>query len=129
RRYLEGHRYCEGRVLDVGSGTGFLLDLCSIQPEWYLGVDVSDQMIEVARHKHPRYEFRKGNLERLGEVARPSYYDNALYLFGTYSYALDQKAALDQLAAVLRPGGRFFIMALSHRYPHRASYSVAQAGY
>lgn len=44
------------RTLDVGCGTGFALDCIKI--DRYLGVDISREMIEIARQKHPSCTFR-----------------------------------------------------------------------
>lgn len=127
-RYLDRHMYLDLSVLDVGCGTGLLLDLCPIQPEWYLGVDVSNKMLTVAREKHRRYSFAKASMDDMSAVTDRRW-QSAIYLFGSFSYALDPIAAVTEMARVLMPGGRFFVMLLSHRYPDRASYSVANAGF
>lgn len=40
-------------VMDFGCGTGFLLDLISVKENAYVGLDVSERMINLARKKHP----------------------------------------------------------------------------
>ena len=47
--------YLRGRVLDYGCSSGALAELC--RPEAYLGVDISEEALEVARASHPGYEF------------------------------------------------------------------------
>lgn len=121
--------WSDGDLLDVGCGTGLLLDMLPIDPSRYLGVDVSEKMLGVARDKHLGYRFQRGAMGRLLDVAGAGQWDRLIYLFGTFSYALDLVAIRQEIEGLLRPGGRFFIMALSRRYPERDSYSVANAGY
>ena len=130
-RYLATQGYCDGRVLDVGCGTGLLLDLCAIQPTMYTGLDVSDRMLEIARLKHPEFRgnFARASMDAMTSLVGAERWQNVLYLFGTFSYATEPEKAVSELARVLMPGGRFFAMLLSHRYPDRASYSVMNAGY
>lgn len=44
-------------VVDVGCGTGWLLDHWTIAPENYIGFDVSRPMLNEAKRKHPFYAF------------------------------------------------------------------------
>ncbi len=45
------------RVLDIGCGNGRLLELLNDKTIKYLGVDVSEKLIEAARQKYPGNEF------------------------------------------------------------------------
>jgi ubiquinone/menaquinone biosynthesis C-methylase UbiE len=53
------------RVLDVGCGTGVLLD--AVQPAHGVGVDLSPAMVRLARERFPRLQFRVGDAEALEE--------------------------------------------------------------
>ena len=45
-------------ILDVGCGTGFLLDILDIDTNGYLGIDISPGMIKRAKKKYPKYNFK-----------------------------------------------------------------------
>ena len=50
-------------VLEIGCGTGDLLG--AVRPRRGLGIDLSDEMVRIARAKHPGLEFRAGDMEAL----------------------------------------------------------------
>ncbi len=51
------------RILDLGCGNGDLLN--SLSPDYGLGVDVSDKMIQTAEKKHPYLHFKLGDCHEL----------------------------------------------------------------
>jgi 2-polyprenyl-3-methyl-5-hydroxy-6-metoxy-1,4-benzoquinol methylase len=51
------------RVLELGCGTGAILE--SLQPSYGVGIDLSFEMIAVARQKRPQYRFEVGDIEFL----------------------------------------------------------------
>ena len=59
---LKPHLYDVG-ILDVGSGTGLLLDLFTIDPKSYIGIDPSFGMYKQAKLKHPYHKFQLDKLE------------------------------------------------------------------
>ena len=53
------------KVLDIGCGTGFLLDIFGVEAPNYLGIDPSEAMLEVFRTKYPEYKVMLGAYEDL----------------------------------------------------------------
>ncbi|MFQ5690355.1 MAG: class I SAM-dependent methyltransferase [Gemmatimonadota bacterium] len=97
------------RVLDVGCGTGALLEaLAASRPEAQLwGVDASSQMLEVASRKlGPSVRLERGDAESL------PFRDGAFDLVvstNAFHYFHDPVRALAEMRRVLRAGGRVVI--------------------
>jgi ubiquinone/menaquinone biosynthesis C-methylase UbiE len=115
------------RILDLGCGTGFPLDHLRIGIFRYIGVDVSPRMLEEARAKHPNHRFMLGSMEALGGLIPSNSQDLVISLFGSLSYA-EPAAVSAEVERVLRPGGRYLLMALSRRYRHRSTYILNGSG-
>jgi hypothetical protein len=93
-------------ILDVGCGTGLLLDMFTIDPTFYTGIDPSYGMIKQARLKHPIHKFKLDKLETyIG-------YDNTMVsLFGSMNYVLpDYLHKVDELSQ------RHFLMFYKNNY-------------
>ena len=89
-------------VLDVGSGTGLLLDYQPI--DRYTGIDPSRAMIGQLHRKHPGANVRRTPLRSFVGGA----YDVVVALFGTASYLSDQEIA--RIPTLLNGDGRYFLM-------------------
>ncbi len=97
------------QVLDVGTGTGLVAHLVAprVSPGLVFGVDLSDNMLSIARSK------KVTNVQFLGMAAehlvfRPATFD--LVTMGeTLAYLADPTAALAEAHRVLRPGGRLAV--------------------
>ena len=70
-----------GTVLDIGCGTGHLLEIVNIDSKKYLGIDPCCKMILLAKRKFPAYNFKCGSVLDLNQV-----YDNIIALYGVASY-------------------------------------------
>ncbi len=57
QRFRAAKPYLNGRVLDVGCGTGGLAEF--IVPESYFGVDIDEECLKRAKQKFPDYFFQK----------------------------------------------------------------------
>jgi demethylmenaquinone methyltransferase/2-methoxy-6-polyprenyl-1,4-benzoquinol methylase len=106
-----------GRGLDVCCGTGDLALLLArhVGPQGrILGVDISEEMLHVARQKaarlRTRVEFALANAEALG--LPDAAFDGATVGFGIRN-AVHPEVALRELHRVLRPGGRLAILEFS----------------
>jgi 2-polyprenyl-3-methyl-5-hydroxy-6-metoxy-1,4-benzoquinol methylase len=91
--------YLGGRVLDYGCSSGALAELC--RPEAYLGVDISEEALEVARASHPGYEFdnKVSEHERFDVIAA----------LAVLEHVHDPLDLLTGWAGMLNPGGRIVI--------------------
>jgi len=108
-------------ILDVGSGTGLMLEYMSIEPSRYLGLDCSENMVKIARAKHPDYSFRHEDIrfadaEKLTHPEGFSQFGLAVATFGVLSYAGDLRRALGRIEYLLEDNGRLFFMVYREGY-------------
>ena len=114
----EVRRAKPGRILDVATGTGDLAIAMArrIRDVQVLGVDLSEQMLAVARRKiearglDGRIVLDRGDAERLA-VADASV-DVATVAFGVRNFG-DLGAGLRELARTIKPGGKVAILEFS----------------
>ena len=114
----EVRRAKPGRILDVATGTGDLAIAMArrIRDVQVLGVDLSEQMLAVARRKiearglDGRIVRDRGDAERLA-VADASV-DVATVAFGVRNFG-DLGAGLRELARTIKPGGKVVILEFS----------------
>jgi 2-polyprenyl-3-methyl-5-hydroxy-6-metoxy-1,4-benzoquinol methylase len=99
RRLEMGRPYLRGRVLDVGCHVGRLAEMC--QPEAYLGVDINERALDLARATHPGFRFAASipEQERFDTVAA----------FAFIEHVSNPGVWLVQLASLLKPGGRIVL--------------------
>lgn len=98
------------RVLDVGCGTGLLLDY--VNPAQYTGIDPSAKMLERLVAKHAWAEGRIKHTDLLSFVGQR--YDFILGLFGSASYLTPDE--LGRIPALLNDGGKYFLMFFKEGY-------------
>ena len=114
----EVRRAKPGRILDVATGTGDLAIAMArrIRDVQVLGVDLSEQMLAVARRNiearglDGRIVLDRGDAERLA-VADASV-DVATVAFGVRNFG-DLGAGLRELARTIKPGGKVVILEFS----------------
>ncbi len=94
-------------VLDVGCGTGSVLRIISDQKQIKgFGLDVSENMVALAREKNPSFSFVTGDSAHL------PYDDNSMDVMMAcmaYHHFPDQKAFRSEALRVLKPGGSLYI--------------------
>jgi ubiquinone/menaquinone biosynthesis C-methylase UbiE len=102
-------------VLDIGCGTGRLLERLATQfPDLRgTGLDLSTNMLRMARlsnRHHPRLIYIEGKAESL-----PFANDQFDAVFSTISFLhyLEPKQVVSEIARVLSPGGRFYLVDIS----------------
>ena len=92
--------YLNGNVLDIGCGTGKLLDLFHV--EQYLGIDICKNMLDIHKNK-----FNKPIINTSFEHFDGFKFDNIISLYGSISYI---KNPIDKIKSMLNDEGKFFLM-------------------
>ena len=104
------------RVLDVGCGTGIFTAQFARQGARVTGLDVSSQMLAVARKRASQeglsIELRQGQAEKL--PFPDASFDVALSVT-VLEFVEAPAAVVAEMARVVRPGGRLVVAALSSR--------------
>ena len=135
---LSRMNYHPRTVLDVACGTGNVSEILASHGFEVVGIDISPEMIEVARAKKSRVEYHVQDVAELdlrchserSEESRRRF-DLAVCLFDSLNYVTDpDRAALGikRVGEHMVPGGIFIfdintVYALSHRFFDQASLS------
>ena len=99
-------------LLDIGTGTGRILEVLAPHYRRGTGIDQSHEMLALARANLARAgvghaELRQGSMYAL-DLPDDSF--DAVSLHQVLHYAEDPQAVLDEAARVLRPGGRLIVV-------------------
>ncbi len=97
------------QVLDVGTGTGLVAHLVAprVSPGSVIGIDLSDNMLALARSKKSKnVQFLGMAAERL--IFKPETFD-LVTMGDALAYVSDPSDALAEAHRVLRPGGRLAV--------------------
>lgn len=101
-----------GELLDIGTGTGRMLELLASRARRGVGIDLSREMLAVARSNLEQKglancQVRQGDMYNL---ALPNESVDVVTVHQVLHYADDPAAAVAEAARVLRPGGRLMIV-------------------
>lgn len=101
-----------GNLLDVGTGTGRMLQLLGHKFDEAVGIDLSRDMLSVARNnlspeKYPNCSVRQGNMYQLPFADR-SFTDVVLHM--VLHFSDEPIEAIAEASRVLRPSGNLYII-------------------
>ena len=96
-----------GRLLDIGTGTGRILEVLAARAETAIGVDASREMLALARANLARTGLANAEVRHANMYALP--FEAASFdlvtIHHVLHYAEDPAAVLREAARVIRPGG------------------------
>jgi len=95
-------------VLEIGCGSGygaFLLD--GLHPQSYIGLDVMNEQVELARKNYPQFQFLIQDAEDLSQFANES--KDVIIIFGVLHHIPNWRKTIDEIIRVLKPGGSLFL--------------------
>jgi len=101
-----------GRLIDIGTGTGRMIELFGRAADHALGIDRSPEMLRLARVKLAEAgldsaELRQGDMYAL---PLPSGAAETVIIHQVLHYAQNPSAAVSEAARLLSPGGRLLIV-------------------
>jgi ubiquinone/menaquinone biosynthesis C-methylase UbiE/DNA-binding transcriptional ArsR family regulator len=109
------------RLVDLGSGTGRMLTLLAPHAEAALGLDLSQQMLNLARNRVTEAGLRGCEL-RHGDIFAtrlPGESADLVVVHQVLHYLADPAAAVKEAARIVAPGGKLIIADFA---PHRLEY-------
>lgn len=101
------------KLLDLGCGTGFIIDLARSHFSSITGVDITPAMLEKVNVNGHDIQLHNGQVESL------PFEDNTFSAASAYSFLdhlEDQKAMLVEALRVLKPGAEFYIDLVPNRF-------------
>ncbi|MBX3045128.1 MAG: methyltransferase domain-containing protein [Candidatus Kapabacteria bacterium] len=108
-----------GKTLDLGCGTAKILEKICFDD--YTGIDISENMITKSKNNSSNSKFLKQDMADLFSFEE-NQFDNVISLFGSFSYTNEVENTIKGIKHVLKPGGKFLIMAYGKNYPKRKTY-------
>jgi ArsR family transcriptional regulator len=108
-------------MLDLGTGTGRMLQVFSDRIQYGLGIDLSREMLTVARTNLERANLRHCQV-RLGDIYNlsvPAGSVDVVTIHHVLHFLDDPSAAVAEAARTLRPGGRLLIVDFA---PHQLEF-------
>jgi ubiquinone/menaquinone biosynthesis C-methylase UbiE len=107
-------------VLDLGCGDGnvaLTLDRAGLRPLRYIGIDISEARLAVARENVPWGEFRLASADRVPLATGTVDAAVALTLFSSIPEEWFQMRIAAELHRLLRPGGSLLVYDIRYRSP------------
>jgi SAM-dependent methyltransferase len=90
------------RLLDIGCGSGYALGLAAVRGAIVTGLDITPELLEIARQRVPAATLVAGEMDAL---PFPDAAFDAAVGFNAFPFAADPVGAVQEAARVVRPGG------------------------
>lgn len=108
-----------GSVLDIGVGAGRTTGALRGMFKAYIGIDYSEDMLRAARRRFPGVDLRNMDARQLAFDVK---FDCVMFSFNGVDAVdiADRKRVMQNVSAVLNPGGYFLYSMHNFRHPRRA---------
>jgi len=95
-------------VLEIGCGSGYAGYLMNrFAPKSYIGLDVMEEQIQLAKYNYPQFEFMVQDATELNNFADGS--KDIVIVFGVLHHIREWRKTIDEIVRVLRPNGKIFL--------------------
>jgi len=95
-------------ILEIGCGNGYGGHLLNqLKPKSYIGLDMMEEQIEIARRDYPQYEFILQDATDLGQFSDAS--KDVVIIFGVLHHIPEWRKTIDEIVRVLKPNGQLFL--------------------
>lgn len=112
-KHISGSRYARilphvaGDVLDIGCQQAQVLEAAAERIDRYVGIDIDEASLEIARARHPEREFVACDVDQ-GVKGFSEEFDS-IVLCAVIEHLFNQKVVFESLAQALKPGGRILL--------------------
>jgi len=114
RKYIQ----TDSKVLDLGSGTGLAIEFLNILPENYTGIELSNDMLQLAKAKYPEYVFINDSII---DINLDTKYDLIICCFDTINHLL-KKDEWEKTFEIVRrhmKASSVFVFDIVSQFDHR----------
>jgi len=105
-------KFIKGKVLDIGCGSGEVLENIEITKDNYIGIDPALGMINLCQKRFPKHVFHLSQFEFYQTDKK---FDTILALYGTFSY-IENHYSYQKVLDILNPNGIYFLMFYKPNY-------------
>ena len=121
-----GGRMAGGTALEIGCGrgAGSELILDRFDADRVVGIDLDERMVARARQRFAEHEAVEVRVGDATAVDLPDASTDAVFDFGIVHHVPDWRAAIAEVARVLRPGGRFYYSEVTKHALDRPTYRL-----
>lgn len=98
-------------ILDLGCGSGYITDyLCSLNLN-AIGIDFSEEMINIAKEKYPKLNFLLANFINIDDYFKENSVDGLIAIYSLYFIPREQfENVLSSLSKILKDGGKLLFV-------------------
>lgn len=110
-------------IIELASGTGFFASKFAAEGAMVTGIEVSEELVEIARKHSPQVSYHVGNAEKF-DIVNDNSKDKVVIVLAIQNIEAPQKV-FAEAARVLKPGGAFHLV-MNHpafRIPKHSSWN------